>query len=167
MVGSGERYVLFQSGGDAWAMAAAAVAEVLPTAAMTRPAGAPRALAGFINLGGEPLAVVRLAVLMGGQDSRENDLYHHVVRLAGRPGATGLGLLVERVTDVDARAERMAPLDRGQSVNDAVLGNLVIGESLVPLLDAGRLLLIEEQQRIEDLAAAARARLAELDRPTA
>jgi purine-binding chemotaxis protein CheW len=167
MAGSDEGYVLFQSGGAAWAIAATAVAEVLPTAAMFRPAGAPSGLAGFMNVGGEPLAVVRLAALMGGQDAVENELYHHIIRLDVRHSATRLGLLVERVMDVDARAERLAPLDAGQSVNDALVGNLVIGERLVPLLDWGRLLLMEEQQRIEDLTAAARARLAELDRPTA
>jgi len=164
---SDARYVLFRSGGDTWAIAASAVAEVMPIAEMVRPAGVPRGLAGFMNVGGEPLAVVRLAGLLGGQDPLDNELYHHVVSLDVADSSTRLGLLVERVLEVDARAEQMAPLEPGQSVNDALVGNLVIGERLVPLLDWGRLLLLEEQQRIEELAAAARARLAELDSPSA
>lgn len=166
MTGGSERYALFRSGGAVWAIAAAAVAEVLPIATVTRPAGSPRGLVGFMNVGGEPLPVVRLAELMGARDAIDDELYHHVLRLNVRNCPTGLSLLVERVISVDARAERLAPLEPGQSVNDALIGNLVTADGLVPLLDWGRLLLLEEQQRIDDLAAAARARLAEVERST-
>ena len=43
------------------------VAEILPLVRLDRPASAPRALAGFMNLGGAPTPVLRLAVLMGGE----------------------------------------------------------------------------------------------------
>lgn len=161
-----ERYVLFRAAGQSWAVAAAGVSEVLPMAALDRPAGSPRALVGFMNLGGMALPVVSLARLLttnGETPAETDDLYHHVLRLAGRGGAAAFGLQVERVTAVDATADGMAPLDEGQSVNDAVVGALVMGAQLVPLLDWGRLLLVEEQRRIGDLAAAAQARLAELE----
>ena len=113
MTAPAERFALFRSRG-AWALSASGVAEVLPTAPMERPAGSPRALAGFLNVGGAPLAVIRLDVLLGGEASAGDDLYHHIIRLSGSPGATPLGLLVERVLDVSARADGMAPLDLGQ-----------------------------------------------------
>lgn len=166
MVSGGDKYVLFRSGESTWAVAASAVVEVLPTAPLVKPPGSPEALAGFMNLGGQPLAVVHLAVLLGAERSPGDDLYHHVLRLVARQGATPLGLLVDRVTDVDARAERLAPLESAQTVNGAVVGNLVMGGELTPLLDWERLLLIEEEKRIEDLASSVRARLAELDRST-
>ena len=158
-----DRFILFRSAGGVWAVAAAGVREVLPTAQMDRPAGAPRALAGFMLVDGAPLAVVRLAALFGTAGEGADELYSHILRLPAAPGATPLGLLVDRVTDVDARADGMAPLEPSQSLNGALIGNLVVGGELVPLLDWGRLLLLEEQLRIEDLAAAARQRLAELD----
>lgn len=160
-----ERYVLFRAAGQSWAIAAAGVSEVLPTAALDRPPGSPRALMGFMNLGGTALPVVSLArlLILDDETSQPDDLYHHVLRLAGRGGAAPFGLQVERVTDVDATPDGMAPLGEGQSINDAVIGALVMGAQLVPLLDWGRLLLVEEQRRIEDLAAAAQARLAELE----
>lgn len=161
MVASNERFVLFRSAGQTWAISAKGVAEILPTAPLERPAGSPSALAGFMNVGGQPVAVVRLAALFGDREPAEDDLYHHVVRLAG---SLPMGLLVERVTDVDAAAEGIAPLDERQSVNGALVGNLVMGERLTPLLDWGRLLLEEERQRVAELAAAAQARLAELDK---
>lgn len=159
-----ERYVLVQAGEATWALPTKAVAEILPVAKFERPPGAPAALAGLINIGGAPLAVVRLSALFGAEDGAGSDLYRHIVRLAG---GSGLGLLVDRVTDVDARPHGMAPLEADQSVNGAVLGNLLIGEAMVPLLDVGRLLLLEEQQRIEALAATARARLADLEQADA
>lgn len=163
MTAAPQRFVLFRAAEGEWAMSASGVAEVLPTAPMQRPAGSPAVLAGFLNLGGRPLPVVRLDALFGAEAGGADDLYHHVLRLTSSEAGGELGLLVERVTDVDAKAEGVAPLEPDQSVNGALVGNLVIGERLVPLLDRGRLLLVEEQRRIDDLAAAARARLEQLD----
>lgn len=156
------RYILFLAAGGEWAISAAGVAEVLPTTSLASPAGSPRALAGFMNLGGKPLPVVRVSALFDGTEPAQDELYHHILRLTSPDGALQLGLQVERVTDVDAHAQGLAPLSEDQSVNGALVGNLLVGERLVPLLDWGRLLLLEEQQRIADLAAAAQARLAEL-----
>lgn len=157
-----ERYIVFQSGGATWAISAGRVIEVLPTTLLERPPGSPRALAGFMVLAGQPLAVVRLAALFGAAEVEGDDFYRHVLRLARGSGAP-LGLLVDRVTDVDARADAVAPLEAEQSVNGALVANLVVGGALVPLIDCDRLLLMEEQQRIDELAAAARARRAEVE----
>ncbi|WP_395670263.1 chemotaxis protein CheW [Phenylobacterium sp.] len=160
------RYVLFQSSGQELAISAAGVRDVLPTAPLDRPPGSPTALAGFMNVGGRPLAVISLSALFGGAEAGDS-LYHHVLRLALADGGPAIGLLVERVTDVDATAHGVAPLDAAQSVNGAVIGNLTVDDRLVPLLDWGRLLLMEERARIEDLAAAVEARLRDLDQAPA
>lgn len=161
MTGEG-RYILFRSAGVRWGLSATGVVEVLPNLPVERPPGSPKALAGFANLAGEPLAVVRLAMLFGTEEPQGDELYHHIIRLAGSAGGAHLGLLVERVLDVDARADGMAPLSTAQSVNEALVGNLIVGAEMVPLLDRGRLLLVEERQRIDELAAAAAERLADL-----
>lgn len=155
------RYVLFRSAGSEWAIPFDGVAEVLPVARLERPQGSPRALAGFMNLGGAALPVVRLAVLFGAEEASSDDLYHHVIRLTGGEGDAPVGLLVERVTDVDAPAGEIVPLDAGQSVNDAVAGHLMIDGTPTPLLDCSRILLMEERRRIEELGVLAAARLAE------
>lgn len=159
-----DRFVLFFAGGSRWAIPAQRVAEVLPTTELERPPGSPGVLAGFMNLGGRAMAVISVARLFDAEPAGTDDLYHHVLRLAVPDDEAPIGLLVERVTDVDAKGEGMAPLDAAQSVNGAVVGNLLVGSELAPLLDWGRLLLVEEERRIRDLAAAAQARLAELDR---
>lgn len=162
------RYILFSARDLEWAIAASGVAEVLPVANLHRPAGSPAALAGFLNLRGRPLAVVRLAALFGEGPRAGDELYSHIIRLTSSGhGAGELGLLVDRVTAVDATADGMAPLDPDQSVNGALVGNLIVGERLVPLIDWGRLLLLEEQRRIDDLRHAAAARLAQLDQADA
>lgn len=155
------RYVLFRSAQSGWAIPFDRVAEVLPVARLERPQGSPRALAGFMNLGGAPLPVVRLAVLFGAEEASSDDVYHHVIRLTGGESHAPIGLLVERVTDVDARTGEIVPLDGDQSVNDAVAGHLMIDGTPTPLLDCDRILLIEERGRIEELGALASARLAE------
>jgi purine-binding chemotaxis protein CheW len=162
-----DRYILFQAAGQMWAISAAGVRDVLPTSRLDRPAGSPRGLAGFMNVGGRPLAVIGLSALFGDQEATGDIFYHHVLRLALGDDVPATGLLVERVTDADAAAGGVAPLDAGQSVNGAVIGNLLVDESLVPLLDWNRLLLLEEQARIRELTAAVEARLSDLNQAPA
>lgn len=155
-----ERYVVVRCAGASAALPAAAVAEVLPIARLSRPVGAPKVLAGFLNLAGQALPVVDLATVFGAAPPDDQDLYRHIVRLNPVEGRS-LALLVERVVDAAAAVDGVAPLAPDQSVGGVLAANLRLGGELVPLIDLAGLLLAEERLRLDDLAQAAQARLDE------
>jgi purine-binding chemotaxis protein CheW len=162
-----ERYLVFSAGGRRVAIAASTVAEVLPLPRLTRPPQAPGLLAGFLNLGGEPLPVLDVARLLDGPAPRPEataeDIYRHVIRLnRSVAGEASAALLVDRVEAADARAEDEAAVEPDHSVNGVVAAQLRIDGAFVPVLDVSRLLLAEEQARLDALAQAEAARLAEL-----
>src|SRR3546814_19427056 len=95
---TGGVHVLFMVRGEVFALPAPAVAEVLPTAELACPPGTPPALAGFLDLGGTAVAVLRTGSLLGLDDAGDPGLYGHMLRL-GDPCA-GLALLVDRVAAV-------------------------------------------------------------------
>lgn len=147
-----ETYLLIELNGRPLALPMAAAAEVLPVTSLERRAPWPRILAGFMNLRGGVLPVIDLtAVLDAEAPARAPDLYAHVVRM-DRAEGLGLGLLVDRVTDAQVRADEFVPAGSDASPNDAAAGHLRIGQSLTPLLDPGRLLLLEEEARLAEIA---------------
>jgi purine-binding chemotaxis protein CheW len=159
MAASDERFVIFEVGGAVVALPGAVVAEVLPVTHFDRPPGAPNVFAGFMNLGGRPLAVIAGAALFGAERVNAS-LYAHVLRVVLPAGPASLGLLVDRVLDVAVQAGGSAALDETKTANGMFVKNLLVGGKVVPLLDLGKLLLREEAMRIADLTQAAQTRLA-------
>ncbi|WP_091737343.1 chemotaxis protein CheW [Phenylobacterium immobile] len=151
-------FLIFRLEESLFALPAAAVAEILPLAILDRPVGSPAVLAGFLNLGGEPLAVADLGALVGqaGKDDPQ-DVYRHILHLA----EGGLGLLVDRVTDLTTTADSASAAAPAESVNGLITARLTIGGRMVSLLDPQGLLLEEERLRLAELAEAARARIAD------
>ncbi|NQE61214.1 Positive regulator of CheA protein activity (CheW) [Caulobacter sp. RHG1] len=137
------------------------VAEILPLARLDRPPAAPRALAGFLNLGGVPLPVLRLGVLLGGAPPETDDLYSHIVRLKPTEDRPSVGLLVERVLDTAVQPSAAEPVSPDESLNGVVAAQLSINGRFVHGLDAQRLLLAEETVRLAEMTTAMAERLAE------
>ncbi len=137
------------------------VAEILPLARLDRPAAAPRVLAGFLNLGGEPLPVLRLGVLLGGAAPETDDLYSHIVRLKPAEDRPSVGLLVERVLDAAVQPNAADPVSPDESLNGVIAARLSINGRFVPGLDTQRLLLAEETARLAEMTKAMAERLAE------
>lgn len=157
-----DRYLLLDVAGVDMALPMGAVAEILPVTRLERQAPWPKVLAGFMNRRGRPLAVIDLARLLEPtRPAARPELYSHVVRLNDRHAGGDLALLADRVKDAEIQAEDFTPVaDRASaSANGAVMGHLLIQGRLVALLDADRLLLLEEQARVADIAEALRARL--------
>jgi purine-binding chemotaxis protein CheW len=156
MIAPAGPFLIFRLEESLFALPAAAVAEILPLAELDRPAGSPAVLAGFLNLGGEPLAIAELAALLGlAVKDDSQDVYRHILRLAHG----GLGLLVDRVLDLAATAEAATEADPADSVNGLIAARLTIGGRMVSLLDPQGLLLTEERLRLAELAEAARLRI--------
>src|SRR5918994_7575371 len=83
--------IIFDVCGTACALPRSAVREFLPLPRVWRPPALPRPVAGFFNLGGDAVPVLRLDVLFGlqaGQPQAENDLYRPLILIEGQ-GASG------------------------------------------------------------------------------
>ncbi|MDO8410493.1 MAG: chemotaxis protein CheW [Phenylobacterium sp.] len=155
-----DTYLLLDVAGVDMALPMTAVAEILPMTRLDRQAPWPKVLAGFVNLRGRPLAVIDLARVMDPQrEPSKPDLYSHVVRLDQAHGGGGLALLVDRAKDAEVAADDFTEVDDAATANGVICGNLLILGRLTPLIDVNRLLLIEEEVRVAEIAEALRTRL--------
>lgn len=141
----------------------AAVREVVPLPALSRPPSLPAIVEGVMDLNGEAILVVSLGSLMGATPDPEIDpLYHHIVVM--RTGAAGMGLLVDRVENVRAvdEAETLSGAPE-TSVNACVVGEVDLDGRKVHLLDADRIFMSAEQVRLAEIRKAEQARLDALE----
>ncbi len=157
--------IIFDVCGTACALHRSAVREFLPLPRLWRPPALPRPVAGFFNLGGEAIPVLRLDVLFGlerGEADREADLYRHLI-LIGAGGTPGLSaLLVDRVLDVaTVDASQLSAVQQAETLNGCVEAEVAWSGRLVHLLSADRILLAEEKQALAELGRHAQNRLNE------
>lgn len=132
------------------------VREILPTAELSAPPGMPELLAGFLNLGGEAVPVLRLGRLFSAP-AKEIGLYEHMILLrASRP----LALLVDGVVEVLTCSEdALRPVVEKSSFNDCALSQLTHKDRTIHVLATDRLLLKEEEARLAELRGVEQERL--------
>lgn len=160
MASQNDTYLLLDVAGVDMALPMTAVAEILPVTRFERQAPWPKVLAGFMNLRGRPLAVIDLARVMDPQrEPSKPDLYSHVIRLGAAHGGGDLALLADRARDAEVMADDFTEVDDDASANGVIGGNLLILGRLTPLIDVDRLLLLEEEVRVAEIAEALRTRL--------
>jgi len=160
MASQKDTYLVLDVAGVDMALPMTAVAEVLPVTRFERQAPWPKVLAGFMNLRGRPLAVIDLARVMDPQrEPSKPDLYSHVIRLGEAHGGGGLALLADRAKDAEVVADDFTEVDDDASANGVIGGNLLILGRLTPLIDVDRLLLLEEEVRVAEIAETLRTRL--------
>jgi len=157
--------IVFDVCGTACALRRSAVREFLPLPRLWRPPALPRPLAGFFNLGGDAVPVLRLDVLFGldgGADDPEATLYRHLI-LIGASGTPGLSaLLVDRVLDVaDVDVSQLSTVQPAETLNGCVEAEVTWSDRIVHLLSADRILLAEEKQALAELGRHAQSRLSE------
>jgi purine-binding chemotaxis protein CheW len=157
--------IIFDVCDTACALHRSAVREFLPLPRLWRPPALPRPVAGFFNLAGDAVPVLRLDLLFGlqtGADNREADLYRHLILLetGGTAGLTAL--LVDRVLDVaSVNATHLSDVQQAETLNGCVEAEVTWGDRLVHLLSAERILLAEEQQALAEFGRQAQSRLDE------
>lgn len=156
-------YLIFALAGLRCALPRAAVRELLPLPRLSRPPSMPATLAGFVNLGGEALPVLALRHLLGlTRSAPVEPLYRHIVVVEDTLPGSRAGLLVDRVLDLcavpDAQRQPVPPED---SLNGCVVAQLALPEGPAHLLDPARILLAQEQARLEELTRRAAERLDE------
>jgi purine-binding chemotaxis protein CheW len=163
--------LVFHLAGQAYALPLEEVQEIVPMAELSRPPGMPSALAGFLNLGGCAVPVLRLDRLFG---LREQDIGLYTPLLVLRQVENRVALMVERVSDLRTLpAEAILPVPPDHSFNDCAEGIVLVegpgnsyhacADRVVVVLSAGRILLEKEQQHLAELQDREQARLRELE----
>lgn len=145
--------------GQLFALRAAAVGAALPMARLARPPNRPPMLEGLLTLHDGALPVLRLSRLLGLPDGPLTAA-SAVLRLRGeRPR----GLLVDRVLGLErVRPDGLRPVQPGSSFADVAVAGLTVGVDPCLLLDPARLLLREEEARLDAFRALEERRLAAL-----
>jgi purine-binding chemotaxis protein CheW len=157
--------IIFDVCSTACALHRSAVREFLPLPRLWRPPALPRPVAGFFNLGGDAVPVLRLDVLFGlqkGEGNPDTDLYRHLILIGANGSAGPSALLVDRVLDVaTVNAAQVSGVTQGETLNGCVEAEVTWGDRLVHLLSAERILLAEEKQALAELGRHAQSRLNE------
>jgi purine-binding chemotaxis protein CheW len=157
--------IVFDVGGLACALRRSTVKELLPLPRLWRPPGLPRPVAGFFNLSGIAVPVVRLDTLFGLEattSDAEAELYRHLILVDGLTGSGRTALLVDRVLDViQVDESRLSAVRPENTLNGCVEAEITRESGLLHLLSIERILLAEEQQALAELGRQAQTRLGE------
>jgi purine-binding chemotaxis protein CheW len=155
--------LVFHLAGQAYGIRLQEVREVVPMAQLSRPPGLPAVLAGFLNLAGTAIPVLRLGRLFGLPDQPPG-LYTPLLVL--RHPDSHLALMVDNVSRILAVAgDAVLPVPENHSFNDCVVGVVADADRVVLLLSPERILLEKEQQCLAEFQDREQARLRELEGP--
>lgn len=162
---AGLQVIVFDVCGTACAIRRQEVREVLPMPRLWRAPGTPRPVAGFLNLSGTAVPVVRLDVILGlkkGKDAPAPTLYDHLMLIEGLSRSGAGALLVDRVQDVaDVGESQISPVDKSETLNGCIEAEIDLQGRLIHLLSREKILFAEEGQALEELGHAAQSRLKE------
>lgn len=157
--------IVFDVRGTACALPRNAAREFLPVPHLWRPPALPRPVAGFLNLGGRAVPVLRLDLLFGlelADEKPEDNLYRHLILVDRIGTADTSAFLVDRVLDVaTVPTSRLSPVREAGTLNGCVEAEVSWDGQLVHLLSLERILLAEEQQALAELGRQAQNRLSE------
>ena len=155
--------VVFHLADQAYALPLTEVQEIVPMAKLSRPPGLPPVLAGFLNLEGTAVPVVRLDRLF---QLPEQSLGLYTRLLILRHPDSQVALLAEKVSEILAVSpEAVLPVPESHSFNDCVEGMITVQDRVILLLSAERILLEKEHQCLAEFRDREQARLAELEEP--
>ena len=158
------KYLTFQLGKEAYGIGIMKVQEIVGVMPVTRMPKLPHFVRGLVNLRGKVIPVFDLRLKFGLERKEDTDrTCIIVVRLSldgSRPGAAEvtLGVIVDEVSEVvNVPAEAIEPAPAfGSSVDVSfLLGVGKMGNKVVMLLDADRILPREELQSVTQEAAVA------------
>jgi purine-binding chemotaxis protein CheW len=150
---------VFQLAGRSFALRLESIREIVPMAELSRPPLLPKLLEGFLNVGGTPIPVLRIADLLG---LRQDPLELYTPLVITRNAARPLALWVKSVTGIFSVSQSaVAPLPAADSFNGCAESQLTVQDEPVYLLSLERLLLEKEQQAVAEFQAIEARRLHE------
>jgi purine-binding chemotaxis protein CheW len=148
------KYLTFQLGKEVYGIEILKVQEIIGMMAVTRVPKTPDFVRGVINLRGKVIPVIELRLKFGLDRREDTDrTCIVVVQVAGAAGTVTMGLLVDEVSEVlnVAHEQIEAPPSFGVGVDtDFILGMGKVGQKVVMLLDADRVLSGEELVLVTD-----------------
>ncbi len=157
--------LVFEIGDRLCGIPAADVREVVFLPALSRLAGQPAVIEGFLNLRGAAIPVVKLDRLL---DAGARPLSTHTPLLILDLRGESLAAAVDRVSDVvSVDAQDFRPVGKAQSFNDCAVAEFPFGRGTATLLDSARILLEKERQCIAELRGKVQAELNSLGAPAA
>ena len=156
----GRSLLLFDVSGCLCAFPVQAIREIVHIAADERVPGQPSILHGFLNLHGEPIAIVSLSRLFGLAEQVLN-LYSLILLI--RIASDTIGVLADSVEGVSVvAASDLRPLPVNHSFNDCAEAQFTSEDRVATLLACDRILLEKERRCLAEVTELARRRLDEL-----
>jgi purine-binding chemotaxis protein CheW len=156
-----QNFLIFHSSGLDCAFPLDAVREIVPMATLSAPPGLPSALAGFLDLRGTAIPIVRLDRLFDLPEQRPG-LHTPLIVLRGVLGP--IGILVDSVRGiVQAPAVRLLGLPPDATFQGCATAVLQIDGEPIHLLSPTALLAANEDRLLADYGALSRARLLQLE----
>jgi purine-binding chemotaxis protein CheW len=157
--------LVFEVAGHLCGIRAPEVQEIVLLPALAGVPGQPAVIAGFLNLRGAAVPVVRLDRLF---DIGARALPLHTPLIVIAAGGSLMALAADRVEDVASMPEsELRPVAGAQSFNDCALAAFDFAGRVAALLEPGRILLEKERQCVADLRARVQAQLDSLGTPAA
>lgn len=147
------KYLTFELGSEIYGIEILKVQEIIGIMSITNVPKTPDYVRGVINLRGKVIPVVELRrkfKMATVEDTERTCII--VVQVKGTDGPITMGILVDEVSEVvDIPADQIEPAPTfGTAVNTAfILAMGKVGGRVVILLDADRVLTIEEMQAVE------------------
>jgi purine-binding chemotaxis protein CheW len=156
-----QNFLIFHSSGMDCAFPLDAVREIAPMATLSAPPGLPSALAGFLDLRGTAIPIVRLDRLFDLPEQRPG---LHTPLIVLRGVLAPIGILVDSVRGiVPAPAVRLLDLPPDATFQGCAAGVLLIDGEPIHLLSPAALLAAHENRLLADYGAMSRARLLQLE----
>jgi purine-binding chemotaxis protein CheW len=152
--------LIFRSSELGWAFPLNAVREIVPMARLSRPPGLPSGLAGFLDLRGTAIPIVRLDRLFDLAEQRPG-LYTPMIVLRGTTGP--IGVLVGSVKGiVEVPPGGLLVIPGNCTFHGCATGGMELDGDYIHVLSPAALLRDNERRLIADYEAMSLARLAEL-----
>src|ERR1700729_3865914 len=155
-----QNLLIFRCSGLSCAFPLDAVREIVPMATLSTPPGLPSGLAGFLDLRGTAVPIVRLDRLF---DLREQQPGLHTPMIVLRGISGPIGILVGSVRSIEpAPAWRLLDIGEDHTFRGCATGVMQLDGDLIHLLSPAALLEAGEQRVLADYSAMAQARLLQL-----
>jgi purine-binding chemotaxis protein CheW len=142
------KYLTFNMGREVYGIEILKVQEIIGMMPVTRVPKTPEFVRGVINLRGKVIPVIELRRKFGMETREDTDrTCIVVVQVAGAAGTVTMGLLVDEVSEVlNVTGEQIeaAPSFGSKVDTDFILGMGKVGQKVVMLLDADKVLSSEE-----------------------
>jgi purine-binding chemotaxis protein CheW len=156
-----QNLLIFRTSGLDCAFPLEAVREIVPMAALSSPPGLPSGLAGFLDLRGTAIPVVRLDRLF---DLREQEPGLHTPMIILRGVLGPIGILAESVRGiVPAPSEGLLDIPEDRTFQGCASAAMQLEGDLIHVLSPAALLEANEDRLLADFGAMSQARLLHLE----